>query len=84
MHNLAVAQTNDNGEQKEADLIPAPFYHGSGASIVSASGTATVKAQPDKFSVIVGVETESTTAEKVASSNADLSQQSLRRSGSLA
>ncbi|MEW6605186.1 MAG: SIMPL domain-containing protein [Thermoproteota archaeon] len=70
--NLTVAQTNDNGEQEEADLISAPFYHGSGTSTVSASGTATVKVQPDKFSVIVGVETEGATAEKAASSNTDL------------
>lgn len=39
---------------------------------VSTSGTATTKVQPDKVSVTVGVETNSTTAEEAASSNAQL------------
>lgn len=41
-------------------------------SIVSTSGTATVKVDPDKFTVTVGVETDGTTAEEAASLNADL------------
>jgi uncharacterized protein len=42
-------------------------------STVTTSGTATTKVQPDKFTVTVGVETNGTTAEKAASSNANLS-----------
>jgi len=41
-------------------------------SIVSTSGTATVKVEPDKFMVTVGVETEGTTAEEAASVNAEM------------
>lgn len=39
---------------------------------ISTSGTSTVKVEPDKFTVTVGVETNGTTAEEAASSNADL------------
>jgi uncharacterized protein YggE len=43
------------------------------ATTISTSGTATVKVDPDKFTVTVGVETNSTTtAEEAASLNADL------------
>ncbi|HJS81257.1 MAG TPA: SIMPL domain-containing protein [Nitrososphaera sp.] len=40
-------------------------------SVVSTSGTATTKVQPDKFSVTVGVETNGTTAQEAADRNAD-------------
>ena len=39
-------------------------------SVVSTSGTATTKVQPDKFSVTVGVETNGTTAQEAADRNA--------------
>lgn len=39
---------------------------------ISTSGAATVKVDPDKFTVTVGVETNGTTAEEASSSNADL------------
>ena len=41
-------------------------------SIVSTSGTATVKVNPDKVSVTIGVETRSDTAEEAAAANAKL------------
>jgi uncharacterized protein YggE len=41
-------------------------------SIVSTSGTATVKVTPDKVSVTIGVETDGSTAEEAAAANADL------------
>lgn len=44
-------------------------------TIVSTSGSATVKVDPDKFTVTVGVETNGTTAEEAASRNADLTEQ---------
>jgi uncharacterized protein len=44
-------------------------------TIVSTSGTSTVKVDPDKFTVTVGVETNGTTAEEAASANADLTAQ---------
>ena len=44
-------------------------------TIVSTSGSATVKVDPDKFTVTVGVETNGTTAEEAASRNADLTAQ---------
>ncbi len=80
MLNLAVAQISSNGGQEQengtntGNLISAPsYYHNAGTpSIVSTSGTATTKVRPDKFSVTVGVETNSTTAEEAASKNADL------------
>lgn len=42
------------------------------ATTISTSGTATVKVDPDKFTVTVGVETNGTTAEEASSGNADL------------
>ena len=42
-------------------------------STVSTSGTATTKVEPDKFTVTVGVETNGTTAQEAASSNANMS-----------
>ena len=41
-------------------------------SIVSTSGTATVKVDPDKVSVTIGVETNGGTAEEAAAANAEL------------
>lgn len=41
-------------------------------SIVSTSGTAAVKVDPDKFTVTVGIETNGTTAEEAASLNAEM------------
>lgn len=41
-------------------------------TVVSTSGTATVKVNPDKFVVTVGVQTEGATAAEAASLNADL------------
>lgn len=41
-------------------------------SIVSTSGTATVKVGPDKVSVTIGVETKGTTAAEAAAANAEL------------
>jgi uncharacterized protein len=41
-------------------------------SVVSTSGTATVKVTPDKVSVTVGVETRGETAEEAAAANAEL------------
>jgi len=78
--NTAVAQTsNSNDERYAATGISAndnakPYYHSGqylGTSTVSTSGTATTKVKPDKFSVSVGVETNGTTAQEAASSNAD-------------
>jgi uncharacterized protein len=44
-------------------------------STVSTSGTATTKVSPDMFSVIVGVETNGTTAQEAVSRNANLTAQ---------
>jgi hypothetical protein len=41
-------------------------------SVVSTSGTATVKVEPDKVSVTIGVETRGETAEEAAAANAEL------------
>lgn len=41
-------------------------------SVVSTSGTATVKVNPDKVSVTIGVETRGETAEEAAAANAEL------------
>ena len=41
-------------------------------SVVSTSGTATVKVDPDKVSVTIGVETKGATAEEAAAANAEL------------
>src|SRR5688572_6996155 len=53
-----------------AELISAHSF--STATTISTSGTSTTKVDPDKFTVTVGVETNGTTAEEAASSNADL------------
>lgn len=50
----------------------AEFCEGEVHATVSTSGMATVKVDPDKFTVTVGVETNGTTAEEAASANADL------------
>ena len=42
------------------------------AAIISTSGTASVKVDPDKFTLTVGVETNGTTADEASSKNADL------------
>src|SRR5688572_20762881 len=55
----AAAQNNSN--QTESDK-----------STVTTSGTTTANVRPDKFSVTVGVETNSTTAQEAASANADI------------
>ena len=76
----AVAQTGEEqARQKsgisldEAQPISEPYYHGySGTPTVSTSGFATTKVKPDKFSATVGVETNGTTAQEAADSNADL------------
>lgn len=67
-------------QQNSTDPLPVDFGCETGAeicedvvqSIVTTSGTATVKVDPDKFTVTVGVETEGTTAEEAASLNADI------------
>ena len=67
-------------QQNSTDPMPVDFGCETGAefcedvvqSIVSTSGTATMKADPDRFTVTVGVETNGTTAEEAASLNADL------------
>ena len=41
-------------------------------TVISTSGTATVKVDPDRFTVTVGVDTNGTIAEEASSSNADL------------
>ncbi len=46
-------------------------------SVVSTSGTATVKVTPDKVSVTIGVETRGKTAEQAAAANAELMQKVL-------
>ena len=50
----------------------AEFCEDVNQTTISTSGTATVKADPDKFTVTVGVETNGTTAEEAVSRNADL------------
>src|SRR5688572_27688063 len=79
----AVAQTSEEQSREtsgisvdEALPISAPYYPGHGGTpTVSTSGFATTKVQPDKFSVTVGVETNGTTAQEAAESNADLMEQ---------
>jgi uncharacterized protein YggE len=76
----AVAQTGEEEQRQTSGLtadealpISAPYYPGhAGTPTVSTSGSASTKVQPDKFSVTVGVETNGTTAEEAAASNADL------------
>jgi len=71
-----------SAQQNSDDPMPVDLGCETGAefcevtkTIVSTSGTATVKVDPDKFTVTVGVETNGTTAEEAASRNADLTQQ---------
>ena len=76
----AVAQTGEEQARQQSGIsvdealpISAPYYHGySGTPTVSTSGIATTKVKPDKFSVTFGVETNGTTAQEAADSNADL------------
>lgn len=64
-------------QQNQDDPIPVDLGCETGAEFceeatVSTSGTATVKVDPDKVSVTVGVETRGETAEGAASANAEL------------
>jgi uncharacterized protein len=76
----AVAQTGEEQARQQSGIsadeavpISAPYYHGySGTPTVSTSGFASTKVKPDKFSVTVGVETNGTTTQEAAGSNADL------------
>ncbi|HEV8386556.1 MAG TPA: SIMPL domain-containing protein [Nitrososphaera sp.] len=78
----AVAQTGEEQARQQSGIsmdealpISAPYYHGySGTPTVSTSGFATTKVKPDKFSVTVGVETNGTTAQEAADSNADMTE----------
>ena len=77
---------NANAQQQQNPNDPMPVDLGceTGAEVceddmdqaatatISTSGTATVKVDPDKFTVTIGVETNGTTAEEASSSNADL------------
>lgn len=72
---LSAAAQQDPTDPMPVDLgceTGAEFCEDEIQSIVSTSGTATVKADPDKFTVTVGVETDGTTAGEAASLNADL------------
>lgn len=60
----ALAQTTANDQGTWSNVTKSPT--------VSTTGTATTKVTPDKFSVTLGVETNGTTAQEAASSNADL------------
>jgi uncharacterized protein len=82
----ATAQENPNDEPMPVDIgCPTgaeicgnqivEAEHNAGLATVSTSGTATTKVQPDKVSVTVGVQTNGTTAEEAASSNAALADQ---------
>ena len=64
-------------QQSSTDPMPVDLGCETGAevceeTVVSTSGTATVKVNPDKFVVTVGVQTEGPTAAEAASLNADL------------
>lgn len=64
-------------QQSPEDPMPVDLGCETGAevcevTVVSTSGTATVKVNPDKFVVTVGVQTEGATAAEAASLNADL------------
>ena len=70
-----------NAQQNPDDPMPVDLGCETGAefceddvnkTMISTSGTSSVKVNPDKFTVTVGVETNGTTAEEAASSNADL------------
>jgi uncharacterized protein len=56
----------------DGNVTTASTFDTSSGTTVTTSGTATANADPDKFSVTVGVETNGTTAEEAASANADL------------
>jgi uncharacterized protein YggE len=69
----ATAQTAAGGNQTIAAVTNAPASTNatsSGRSTLSTSGTATTSVQPDKFTVMAGVETNSTTAQGAAAANA--------------
>jgi uncharacterized protein YggE len=69
----ATAQTTAGGNQTIAAVMNAPAFTNatpSGRSTLSTSGTATTSIQPDKFTVMAGVETNSITAQGAATANA--------------
>ena len=71
----ASAQAQNPDEPIPVDIgceTGAEFCEGQVNATISTSGTATVKVDPDRFTVTVGVETNGTTAEEAASANADL------------
>jgi len=71
----ASAQAQNPDEPIPVDLeceTGAEFCEGQVNATISTSGTATIKVDPDQFTVTVGVETDGTTAEEAASANADL------------
>lgn len=72
---------NAAAQQSSGDPMPVDLGCETGAEVcedegqtttISTSGVATVKVDPDKFTVIVGVETNGTNAEEASSKNADL------------
>jgi uncharacterized protein len=83
----ATAQENPDDEPMPVDIgcptgaeicgnqIVEAEHKNAGPATVSTSGTATTKVQPDKVSVTVGVQTNGTTAQEAASSNAALADQ---------
>jgi uncharacterized protein YggE len=78
MQLLGASAQQNSDDPRPVDLgceTGAEFCEDVSQTIVSTSGTATVKADPDKFTVTVGVETNGTTAEEAASRNADLTEQ---------
>jgi len=73
----AMAQSSGNGAagSNSNKIAPTAYYHGFDGgftSTISTSGTATTKAQPDKVSIMVGVETNGTTAQEATSKNSGL------------
>jgi uncharacterized protein len=75
---FASSQVLSASAQQNDDPMPVDLGCETGAAVcepsttVSTSGMATVKVNPDKFTVTVGVETNGTTAQEAASANADL------------
>ena len=79
---IQLLNANAQQQQNSDDPMPVDLGCETGAEVceddvdqtpvISTSGTATVKVDPDKFTVTVGVETNGTTAEEASSSNADL------------
>lgn len=59
-------------DQTEATPVSAEVGDDDHRSTLSVTGMASTKTQPDMFSVTVGVETNSTTAQEAASANTDL------------